>query len=531
MKHIKDIYDQLHIPLDYLIGYGTHKAKIDLAVMHTLKDRPLGKLILVTAINPTPAGEGKTTTSIALAQGLKVVGKNPILALREPSLGPVFGLKGGATGGGLSSVVPESDINLHFTGDMHAITSANNLLSALIDNHVFHGNELNIKDVLWPRVMDINDRNLRTIQTKQREDGFIITAASEIMAIFAMSKDIFDLRDRINKILIGYNTCEHPLYVSDLGCADALVLLLKDAFNPNLVQSIEGVPTLIHAGPFANIAHGCNSVVATELALRLGDFVVTEAGFGADLGMEKFIHLKMPNLSKQADAVVIVVTLRALKLHGGSLNYHEKDVEALRKGIPNLEKHLENILRFQLPYVISVNEFNNDSKEEIEYIMNWAKENNHNIALSKGFSEGGLGSVDLANEVINLCEKARVFKPLYTNYEDITKNIQTIATLMYGAKGVSFSKKALKQLEMYQQIGYHLPICMAKTPMSLSGNPLLKGRPKDFTLEINQIRVSRGAGFIVCETKGIMVMPGLNKTPRALRFKLNNQGLIEEVDL
>jgi formate--tetrahydrofolate ligase len=338
------------------------------------------------------------------------------------------------------------------------------------------------------------------------------------------------LKNYLNKILIGYNTNEHPVYVSDLGCADALVLLLKDAFNPNLVQSIEGVPTLIHAGPFANIAHGCNSVIATELALRLGDFVVTEAGFGADLGMEKFLHLKMPNLSKQADVVVIVVTLRALKLHGGSLNYHEKDVEALKKGLPNLEKHLENILRFQLPYVISVNEFNNDSKEEVEYIMSWAKENNHNIALSRGFSEGGLGSVDLANEVINLCEKSHVFKPLYTNYEDITKNIQTIATLMYGAKDVSFSKKALKQLEMYQQIGYHLPICMAKTPMSLSGNPLLKGRPKDFTLEINQIRVSRGAGFIVCETKGIMVMPGLNKTPRALRFKLNNQGLIEEVD-
>ena len=531
MKHIKDIYSELNISLDYLIGYGTYKAKIDLGVMKTLKENPLGKLVLVTAINPTPAGEGKTTTSIALAQGLKVVGKKSILALREPSLGPVFGLKGGATGGGLSSVIPESDINLHFTGDMHAITSANNLLSALIDNHIFHGNELELKDVLWPRVMDMNDRNLRSIQTKQREDGFIITAASEIMAIFAMSKDIFDLRDRINKILIGYNTLEKPVYVSDLGCADALVMLLKEAFHPNLVQSLEGVPTLIHAGPFANIAHGCNSIVATELALRLGDYVVTEAGFGADLGMEKFLHLKMPNLSKQADAVVIVVTLRALKLHGGAENYHEKDLDALKKGIPNLEKHLENIQRFNLPYVISVNEFNNDSKEEIDYIISWAKENNHNIALSRGFSEGGIGSVDLANEVIKLCENKKEFKPLYTNYEDIKKNIETIATLMYGAKDVVLSSKALKQLTRYQELKYYLPICMAKTPMSFSGDPVLKGRPKDFILEINQIRVSRGAGFIVCETKGIMVMPGLNKTPRALRFKLNDQGNIEEVDI
>jgi formate--tetrahydrofolate ligase len=378
--------------------------------------------------------------------------------------------------------------------------------------------------------MDMNDRNLRVIQTKQREDKFIITAASEIMAIMAMSKNIFDLKDRIDTILIGFNIHKEPVYVRNLKCADALVLLLKEALNPNLVQTIEGVPTLMHAGPFANIAHGCNSIVATDLALRLGDYVVTEAGFGADLGMEKFLHLKMPNLSKQVDAVVIVVTLRALKLHGGSENYQEPNLEALKKGLPNLEKHLENIKTFGLPYVISVNEFNNDDPNEIEFILNWAKENNHNIALSKGFSLGGDGVVDLANKVVEITTLKNNFKPLYKNSQKIEEKINTIAKTLYGAKGVEYSKTALKQMEIYENLGYKLPICIAKTPMSFSGDPLLKGRPENFVLEINQIRPSLGAGFLVAETKGIMVMPGLNKTPRALNYKLNKDGEIIEVD-
>ena len=531
MKAIKDIFSTLNISEKYFIPYGNYKAKIDLKVMDEVKNNPLGKLILVTAINPTPAGEGKTTTSIGLSQGLKYIGKKPILALREPSLGPVFGLKGGATGGGKSIVLPEDDINLHFTGDLHAITAANNLLSALIDNHMFHGNELNLDQVVWPRVMDMNDRNLRVIQTKQREDHFIITAASEIMAIMAMSKDIFDLKARINKILIGYNKNQEPVFVKDLKCADALVLLLKEALNPNLVQTIEGVPTLIHCGPFANIAHGCNSVVATELALRLGDYVITEAGFGADLGMEKFLHLKMPNLTKRVDTIVIVVTLRALKLHGGAEKYQEPNLEALIKGIPNLEKHVENIQTFGIPYVISVNEFNNDDPKEIEYILNWAKKENHEIALSRGFSLGGEGVSELAHKIVKLSHQQEHFKPLYQVNHPIQAKIETIAKTLYGAKDVSFSKQARAQIERYEALGFNLPICVAKTPMSFSGDPLLKGRPEGFTLEINQIRPSLGAGFLVAETKGIMVMPGLNKTPRALNYVLNTDGEIVEVDV
>ena len=412
---------------------------------------------------------------------------------------------------------------------MHAITAANNLLSALIDNHIFHGNELEINEVIWPRVMDMNDRNLRSIQTKTREDKFIITAASEIMAILALSKDLFDLNRRVNNILIGYNKHKLPIYVSDLNCSGALVLLLKEALNPNLVQSIEGVPTLMHAGPFANIAHGCNSVVATELGLRLGEYVVTEAGFGADLGMEKFLHLKMPMLSKHVDAVVIVVTIRALKLHGGEAKYQNINNEALLKGIPNLEKHIENIQSFGLNYVIALNHFESDSKEEIETILNWAKNNNHEISLSKGFSEGGEGTIDLAKKVVELANKPSLFKPLYTIQDKLTDNIKKIAINIYGAKDVAFSDIATKQLKLYEKNGFNIPVCMAKTPMSFSGDPLLKGRPKDFILEINQIRPSLGAGFMVCETKGIMVMPGLNKTPRALSFKMNDKGQIQEV--
>ncbi len=530
MKPIKDIYDSLGIDDQYFLPFGQYKAKIDLKVMKSLEHKKDGKLILVTAINPTPAGEGKTTTSIGLAQGLKYIGKSSILALREPSLGPVFGLKGGATGGGLSSVVPEEDINLHFTGDLHAITAANNLLSALIDNHMFHGNQLDLNEVTWPRVMDMNDRNLRNIQTKQREDQFIITAASEVMAVLSLASDIFDLKRRLDRILIGYNSKNEPVFVSDLGAADAMVLLLKEAMNPNLVQALEGVPTLVHCGPFANIAHGCNSLVATKIGLKLADYVVTEAGFGADLGMEKFLHLKMPHLNHDVDAVVIVATLRALKLHGGSTEYAQPDIYALKEGMKNLEKHIENIKAFNLPFVISLNHFDNDPLEETEYVLTWAKNNTFPIALSKGFKEGGKGMQDLANEVVKLCATQIPFKPLYQPTKDIQSNISKIATLIYGAKEVTFSKSALKDIERYQKLGWHLPICMAKTPLSLSGDATLKGRPEGFTIEISKIRPSLGAGFLVAQTKGIMVMPGLNQTPRALQFKLQDSGEIIEVN-
>lgn len=531
MKPIKDIFQSLHIDDKYFLPFGQYKAKIDLKVMESLEYKKEGKLILVTAINPTPAGEGKTTTSIGLAQGLKFIGKSSILALREPSLGPVFGLKGGATGGGLSSIVPEDDINLHFTGDLHAITAANNLLSALIDNHIFHGNPLDIQDVKWPRVMDMNDRNLRNIQTQLREDQFIITAASEVMAVLSLASDIFDLKKRLDQILIGYNSNAEPVYVSNLGAADAMVLLLKEAMNPNLVQALEGVPTLVHCGPFANIAHGCNSLVATKLGLKLADYVVTEAGFGADLGMEKFLHLKMPHLHHNVDAVVIVATLRALKLHGYAKEYTFPNMSALQEGMKNLEKHIENIRNFQLPFVISLNHFDNDPHEETEFVLEWAKNNQYPIALSKGFKEGGKGMQDLAYHVIKLCEIPPNFKALYHPSQDIQINIETIAKNIYGAKNVSFTKAVLKDIASFNKLGWHLPICMAKTPLSLSGDATLKGRPEGFTIEISKIRPSLGAGFLVAQTKGIMVMPGLNENPRALRFKLQSNGEVIEVDI
>lgn len=524
MEKITYLCEKMGISPEECIPYGFDKAKIDLKVLRRLENKPNGKLILVTAINPTPAGEGKTTVSIGLTQGLKVIGKHPVLALREPSLGPVFGLKGGATGGGLSSVTPSDDINLHFTGDMHAITAANNLLSALIDNHIFQGNELNIETVTWKRAMDMNDRSLREIETPIRKDGFVITAASEVMAILALSTDLMDLKNRINRILIGYNTQQEPVFVSDLGGADAMTLLLKQAMNPNLVQTLDGVPTFVHAGPFANIAHGCNSIVATKLALKLGDYTVTEAGFGADLGMEKFLHLKMPYLHKEVDAVVIVTTLRALKSHGGAELFQENNLDAMIKGLPLLAKHLQNIKNFGMKYVIAVNHFYTDANEEVEYVMNWAKDNNHPIALCKGFSEGGPGMVDLAKIVVELADKGSSFKPLYTNLDLPKTKIEKIATHIYGAKEVSFSKKALKQLETYEKLGWNLPVCMAKTPLSLTGDPAIHGLPEEFTLSIQEIRPSLGAGFLVALTKGIMTMPGLNKTPRAISMSVDQDG-------
>lgn len=528
MEKIISLCEKMGVAQEECIPYGFDKAKIDLKVLKRLENKKDGKLILVTAINPTPAGEGKTTVSIGLTQGLKYIGKHPVLALREPSLGPVFGLKGGATGGGKSIVVPSDDINLHFTGDLHAITAANNLLAALIDNHMFQGNELNIETVTWKRCMDMNDRNLREIETPQRKDGFVITAASEIMAILALATDLMDLKRRINNILIGYNKEGQPLFVRDLGGADALVWLLKDAMNPNLVQTIDGVPTFVHAGPFANIAHGCNSIVATKLALKLGDYAVTEAGFGADLGMEKFLDIKMPQLGKKVDAVVIVTTLRALKSHGGAEAYSEPNLEAMKQGLPLLEKHLNNINRIGLPVVIAVNHYYNDDQQEVDYMMNWAKDHHHHIALCDGFAKGGEGMVDLANIIVEIAEQPSTINPIYLPEDLPQVKIEKIAKDIYGAKEVVFSKKAQAQLETYEKLGWNLPVCMAKTPLSITGDPNIHGLPEPFTLQISEIRPSLGAGFLVALTKGIMVMPGLNKTPRALNIEIDADGNVHD---
>jgi formate--tetrahydrofolate ligase len=528
--HITDVCASLGVRPEECMPFGHDKAKVRLDVLKRMKDRPDGKLILVTAINPTPAGEGKTTVTIGLGQGLKAIGKHPVIALREPSLGPVFGLKGGATGGGLSSVHPSDEINLHFTGDLHAVTSANNLLSALIDNHIHQGNDLGIKTVTWPRTMDMNDRNLRSIETPTRTDGFVITAASEIMAILALSTGINDMKDRINRILIGYDNDDRPLHVKDLGGADAMALLLKEAIHPNLVQSTEGVPAFIHAGPFANIAHGCNSILATRMALKLGDYAVTEAGFGADLGMEKFLDIKMPLLGKQVDTVVIVATLRALKAHGEAEDYSLPDMEALVRGIPHLAKHLSNIKTFGANAVIALNHFDNDPEEETAYLLGWAKENGHKIALAEGFSKGGEGMRALAEEVVRVAATPSVIKPVYDKDDTPEEKIRKIATTIYGAKDVNFSKKALRELETYEALGWNFPVCMAKTPLSMTGDSNIKGVPEPFTLDIRSVRPSLGAGFLVALTKGIMVMPGLNKTPRAMKFRIDDDGNVTEED-
>ncbi len=528
MENIRVIGKRLGLLDEECIPYGFDKAKVDLSVLKRLEKAPNGKLILVTAINPTPAGEGKTTTSIGLAQGLTAIGKKAVLALREPSLGPVFGLKGGATGGGLASIIPEDDINLHFTGDMHAITSANNLLSAIIDNHIHQGNELKIKTVIWKRCMDMNDRALRKIETPTREDGFIITAASEIMAILALASDIPDLKKRINQIMIGYNEDHQPLFVSDIGCADAMVLLLKDAIKPNIVQTLDGVPAFVHAGPFANIAHGCNSILATQMALKLGEFAVTEAGFGADLGMEKFLNIKTPYLPKHPDVVVLVATLRALKLHGEAKDFHIKDIEALKRGIEHIEKHISNIKSFGLNYVIALNHFDNDDEEELALIMDWAKKNQHPISIADGFMKGAAGMKDLAKLVLKESAKESHLIRTYHTEDSIQTKIEKIAKNIYGASKVVFFKTAREQLQSYEDLNWNMPVCMAKTPLSLSGDSNIVGVPKDFVLEIRSVKPSMGAGFFVALTKGIMTMPGLNKTPRALDMKVDDNGHLIE---
>lgn len=523
---MKDILEKYNIEDREFEPYGFDKGKLSLDLLKRLENKKDGKLILVTAVNPTKAGEGKTTVSIGLAQGLKTLNKNVVLALREPSLGPVFGLKGGASGGGASSLDPEIDINLHFTGDLHAITSAHNLLSAMIDNHIYFGNKLHIKQVLFPRTMDMNDRNLRKIKTALRDDEFVITAASEIMAILALAQDVEDLKMRLSKILIGFNDEEKPIYAAALNCVDAMAILLKDAIKPNVVLAREKVLALVHGGPFANIAHGCNSVIATKTALKLGDYVVTEAGFGADLGMEKFLDIKLPVLGKTPDLVLLVVTIRALKAHGSAVDFNAPDINALERGFAHLDKHIENIKQYGLPFVVALNHFHTDTQEEIDIVINYARKNGYPIEVSKGFSEGGRGTKALAQLVLENINEPKNFKPVYHMTDDTLLKIASIAKKIYGAKDVVLSQRALKDLHKLAPLIENLPVCIAKTPHSFSGDASLVGRPSDFTLEITRITLSNGAGFIVARTKGINVMPGLNEFPRA-QFMTYKDGVVK----
>ncbi|MFS0863292.1 formate--tetrahydrofolate ligase [Fredinandcohnia sp. 179-A 10B2 NHS] len=538
IKPIKDIAKNLDLHDEELEPYGHYKAKISLDVLKRLETKKDGKVILVTSINPTPAGEGKSTITVGLGQGLSKLGKNAMIAMREPSLGPTMGIKGGATGGGYSQVIPMEDINLHFTGDFHAITTANNTLSALIDNHVHQGNQLQIdvRRVVWKRVVDLNDRALRQVivglggpvQGVPREDGFDITVASEIMAIFCLATDLQDLKKRLSKIVVAYNIHKEPVTVADLGAEGALTLLLKDALKPNLVQTLEHTPALIHGGPFANIAHGCNSVIATKMASKLADYVITEGGFGADLGAEKFLNIKARFAGIKPEAVVIVATIRALKMHGGVAknNLTEENVEALSNGLENLQKHIETIQTFGLPFVVAINRFVTDSEKEVEKIESWCAENSYPVALAEVWEKGGEGGVELANKVLDVIESVEnQFAPLYDVASTIEEKVKTIAMKVYGASDVEFSNKAKKQIADFEKFGWsNLPICMAKTQYSLSDDPTLLGRPTNFTITIREFRPSIGAGFIVALTGDVMTMPGLPKVPAALKMDVNEEG-------
>ena len=538
LKKIQEIAKELDILEEELEPYGHYKAKISLNLLNRLADKPNGKVILVTAINPTPAGEGKSTVTVGLGQALNKIGKKAIVAMREPSLGPTMGIKGGATGGGYSQVLPMEDINLHFTGDLHAITAANNALAALIDNHIHHGNELRIdtRRIVWKRVVDLNDRALRQVvvglggpvQGVPREDGFDITVASEIMAIFCLATDLEDLKQRLAKIVVAYNVDKEPVTVGDLGVEGALALLLKDALKPNLVQTLEHTPAFIHGGPFANIAHGCNSVLATKMAQKLGDYVVTEAGFGADLGAEKFLHIKARYAGFRPDAVVIVATIRALKMHGGvpKSELQQENVEALRKGLNNLQKHIETIEAFGLPFVVAINRFVSDTDEEIKTLQAFCEENNYPVALTEVWEKGGEGGIDLAYKVIDAIESGNNnYSPLYDLEDSIPEKIRKIAQVVYGANGVEFSSKAKKQIEQFEMFGWDkLPICMAKTQYSLSDDPTKLGRPEGFTITVREFKPSIGAGFLVALTGDVMTMPGLPKKPAALNMNVDENG-------
>ena len=524
----------------YIEQYGTNKAKINYTLLKDMADKPNGKLILVTAITPTPAGEGKTTTSVGLTDGLHKIGKKVAVALREPSLGPVFGVKGGAAGGGYAQVIPMEDINLHFTGDFHAIGAANNLLAAMIDNHIYQGNALRIdpKRITWKRVVDMNDRQLRSIvdglgkrtDGATRVDGFDITVASEIMACFCLATDIKDLKERLARIIIGYNYDNQPVTAGELNAAGAMAALLKDALKPNLVQTLEHTPAFIHGGPFANIAHGCNSVLATTMALKLNDYVVTEAGFGADLGAEKFIDIKCRMTGLRPSAVVIVATVRALKHHGGvaKADLNNENLEALEKGLPNLLQHVENVTKvFGLPCVVAINRFPFDSEAELKLIEDKCHELGVNVCLSEVWAKGGEGGKDLAEEVVRLCEKESSLNFTYETEDSIEEKLNKIATKIYHADGVELTTEARKQLKQLTELGFgNLPICMAKTQYSFSDDQHLLGAPRGFKVTIRNLKVSAGAGFIVALTGEIMTMPGLPKVPAAEKIDVDENGVI-----
>ncbi len=538
MKNIYEIAQDAGIGKDEIEPYGAYKAKLTNELCERLeKKEKKGKLVLVTAVNPTPAGEGKTTVTIGLGMALNKMNKKAVIALREPSLGPVFGIKGGAAGGGYSQVLPMEDINLHFTGDMHAIESANNLMCALLDNHIQQGNELNIdpRRVMVSRCMDMNDRALRHIVCSlggkvngvPREDSFVITVASEVMAILCLANDIFDLRERLGKILVAYTYDSKPVYCSDIKANGAMAVLLKDAIKPNLVQTIENTPAIMHGGPFANIAHGCNSVRATKAAMALGEYCVTEAGFGSDLGAEKFFDIKCRVADLKPACAVLVATVRSMKYNGGVAkeNLKEVNMEALKKGSENLKQHIEILKKYKVPVVVAINHFATDTKEEIEFVKECCKEAGADFAVTKCFEEGGDGSMELAEAVIEACEEENNFAPLYDLQLPIKEKIETIAREVYGADGVEYTgdaEKAIKELEELQKT--ELPICMAKTQYSLSDNPKLLGRPKGFKITISSVSLSNGAGFIVCRTGNIMTMPGLSKSPAAYKIDVDDEG-------
>ena len=537
MKDINEIAASLGISSDEIDPYGHYKAKISDSVMDRLKDKKDGKLILVTAVNPTPAGEGKTTVSIGLGESMHHIGKNAVIALREPSLGPVFGIKGGAAGGGYSQVVPMEDINLHFTGDMHAITSANNLMCAMLDNSIQQGNELNIdpRRIQVKRCLDMNDRALRniinslggTLNGIPREDHFCITVASEVMAILCLASDLFDLRERLGNILVAYTYDGQPIFCKDIKANGAMTVLLKEAIKPNLVQTLENTPAIMHGGPFANIAHGCNSVRATKTALKLADYTITEAGFGSDLGAEKFLDIKCRLAGLTPSCIVLVSTVRSMKYNGGVAkeDLKEENLEALKKGSVNLGAHIDNLKKFGVPVVVAINHFYADTQAEIDYIEQYCKEKGADFAVTKCFAEGGKGGTQLAQKVVEACEKENNFHCLYDLDMPVYEKIETIAKEIYGADGVDFTKEARNAIDGFVKLGADkMPVCMAKTQYSLSDNPKLLGKPENFRITVSSASLSNGAGFIVCQTGSIMTMPGLSKSPAAYRIDIDENG-------
>ena len=538
LENIENIAKKAGIEPEDIECYGKYKAKISDKIFEKVKKQENGKLVLVTAISPTPLGEGKTTISIAIADGLQKIGKKSMLCLREPSLGPVFGIKGGATGGGHSQVAPMEDINLHFTGDIHAITSANNLLSAMIDNHIYFGNELKFKKVVWKRCVDLNDRQLRTVNTGlsgeskivQREDHFDITVASEIMAIVCLSNDIFELREKLGNIIVGYNEEDKPIYAKDLKAQGAMAVLLKDAIKPNLVQTLEHTPALIHGGPFANIAHGCNSIRATKLALKLSDYTITESGFGADLGAEKFLDIKCKKFGIKPDAVVLVTTIKALKYHGGveKENIQKENIEAIKNGLHNLYKHIDNIKnKFGLNVIVALNKYYTDTKEEIDFLTQKLKEKQIEISIVEGWEKGGEGAIDIANKIVELANKNSNLNYMYELEDDIKTKILKVSTKIYGAKNVIYSKEAEEQIEKINLFGYsNLPICIAKTQYSFSDDHKNLECKNDYSINVKSVELKAGAGFIVVIAGNIMTMPGLPKMPAAENIDIDKDGNI-----